>query len=622
MTRETQWAIGILVAGILGAGVYWFWPAAVDDDPAATLRTIREKIILPQYDPTVYRDNEQVQAYLHDLRAMIRRGEAVLPLPKHALDRNGRTAQAIVLRDPKFLQDTHYGKKLYHNDMMRIVPAPVAALNAAAHKVCASHTCYQAEKYNFVTNATTRAIVDVDAAKVLSVDYFPGTQPDISHRLKKIAEAIALNAPEIRKELGHTPRENEITMANVRGSMKESPCENTNHLCVAPTFADTQRGRALWAVVDLTQMRLAAAKWAGLGKTTTPACIAERTLENRYIMEHFCQKDSVLDRDGWHIVYRLTASDGLEVRDVTFRGRPVLHSAKIVDWHVAYQQEQGGDELNTSAETYIEGRRVEYVRGENGRFMFGYNDAMGCPMFSTSVVLAFNGPQIKPLRSQNGFMLTQDFRNPKWPMACNYRYENRFEFYHDGSFRVVAANKGRGCGDTAVYRPVMRIDLAVDARERFYRHDRTWVLWQNEYNASVPVPPSGADDFYPYKITAASNPTQGFYLEPNYGQFGDHSRGDHARLYVTRFAAAEGDRDMLTLGSCCRLDHDGPETFLNHEPIDGAHIVLWYVPRIHNDDRPGHEYCWADTRIGADGNPDVRVWPCTVGPKFVPISPN
>ncbi len=36
-------------------------------------------------------------------------------------------------------------------------------------------------------------------------------------------------------------------------------------------------------------------------------------------------------------------------------------------------------------------------------------------------------------------------------MACNYRYENRFEFYFDGSFRVVGVNKGRGCGDQSQY---------------------------------------------------------------------------------------------------------------------------------------------------------------------------
>ncbi len=626
MTRESKLSIGILIIGILGIGVYWFWPINSPGKSRIDLQEIREKIILPRYDARVYQQIKPVQEYLNDLQAMIARGETVLPLPDGELDSGGRRAQALLMKDTTFLQDTRDGSKLMHNDMMRIVPAPVASLDAEAKKICDRHACYQAEKYNFVTNATTRAIVDVDEEKVLSVTYFPGTQPDISYRLKTIAEAIALNAPEVKQALGHSPSRKEITMANVRGSMKESPCENTRHLCVAPTFADTQAGRALWAVVDLTQMRLAAAKWAGLGKTTTPACISERSLENRYIMENFCQKDSVLERDGWHIVYHLTASDGLEIRDVTFRGRPVLHSAKIVDWHVAYQQEKGGDQLDTTTETYIEGRRVEYVRGEGGKFMFGYNDAMGCPMFSTSVVLAFNAPQVRPLHHANGFMLTQDFRNPKWPMACNYRYENRFEFYPDGSFRVVAVNKGRGCGDNAIYRPVMRIDLAVSDRETFYAYrGKKWVRWDQERSEHVPDGEPGVgstEKKYPYKITASTDSSKGFYVEPNHGQFYDNSRGDDANLFVTRFKGSEGDKDMLTLGSCCQLDNDGPERFTNGETIAEERTVLWYVPRIRNDAREGHEYCWADTRIDAKGNPDIQVWPCTVGPKFVPISPN
>ena len=177
----------------------------------------------------------------------------------------------------------------------------------------------------------------------------------------------------------------------------------------------------------MTDLKLVAAKWAGLGKTTTPACISERSLQNRYIMENYCQKDSNITKNGWQITYRLTGSDGLKIRDVSFTGTKVLTSAKIVDWHVSYQQ-KGGEKLDTTTEAYIDERQIEFVRGDNGNYLFGYNDAMGCPMFSTSVVLPFNGPQVRELKAKNGFMLTQDFRNPKWPMACNYRYEIYLSF--------------------------------------------------------------------------------------------------------------------------------------------------------------------------------------------------
>jgi hypothetical protein len=345
-------------------------------------------------------------------------------------------------------------------------------------------------------------------------------------------------------------------------------------------------------------------------------------------MKNFCEKDSYLEKNGWKIRYRMTGSDGLEIRDASFKGTSVFTSVKIVDWHVSYQ-EKGGENLDTSTETYIAGRRVEYVRGEGGDYLFGYNDAMGCPMFSTSVVLPYNGPQVKALKSADGFMLTQDYRNPKWPMACNYRYENRFEFYDDGAFRVVGVNKGRGCGDNAIYRPVMRIDMAVAQKENFYSYDGTWKLWQTEKMELVGrgapqalplVVSTPIKNKYPYKIVSVSNPELGYYIEPNYGQFNDNSRGDNATLFVTKFHENEGDKDLLTLGSCCDLKDDGVERYLeNHENIEATNIVLWYVPRIKNDTKAGQEYCWADTVVGNDGNLVVKVWPCTVGPKFNPI---
>ena len=622
MSKENKIAIVILVVGIIAVAVYWFIPlqgSKEGDSNKSTKANTQEQIILPKYDDSVYQNIPEVKNYISDLKKAISNGTGIVPLQDSELDSYAQKAQAILLKNLQFLKGATLDGKPMHSDMMRILPAIISSMNEATKKICQSHKCYQAERYNFVTNSTTRAIVDVDDSKVLSIEHYPNTQPDISLRLKHIAEAIALHAPEVAKELGKTPRKKDITMANVRGSMKESPCEDTSHLCVAPTFADTHSGRALWAVVDLTRMRLAAAKWAGLGKTTTPACISERSLQNRYIMKNFCQKDTILQKNGWKITYHLTGSDGLEIRDVSFKGKSILRSAKIVDWHVSYKQE-GADKLDMSQDTVIAGRHVEYVKGEGNSYMFGYNDAMGCPLFSTSVVLAFNGPQVKPLHSGDGFMLTQDFRNPKWPMACNYRYENRFEFYNDGSFRVVGVNKGRGCGDKAIYRPVMRIDMALDKKENFYSlQNGKWVAWDKESFEHVNW--NGAENgSYPYKITPSSNDKDGYYIEPNYGQFGDHSRGDNANIFVSLFHPNEGDRDLLTLGSCCQLDNDGVEQYLKPpESIKDSHIVIWYVPRIHNDDRVGHEYCWADTRIGDDGNLKVQVWPCTVGPKFVPI---
>jgi hypothetical protein len=627
MKRENRLAITLLIAGsILLSGVYYYKNYLKNgrtDEKKEVLDSSDKKIIIPDIGRE-YQNIKEVQEYLKDLRKVYKQGSAVLPLEDNELDSNGKIAQEIALQNQEFLSDTKIDGKLLHNDIMRVYKAVVGSLDDESKEACKGKNCYIVEKYNFPLNSTTRAIVDVDSKKVIKVIRYNNMQGDISNRLTKIAKAIALKSPEIVKELGHKPTPRELSMANVKTNLQNSPCENDNHLCVAPTFPYHKKEVALWAIVDLTKLNLVAAKWAGLGKTYTPACIDERRLQNRYIMEEFCEKDNNYSRDGWEFKYHLTSSDGLEIRDLKFKGQHIARSLKVVDWHVAYRGY--GSAPDNSTPIVVEGRRVEVVKDSNeSGYTFGYNDAMGCPMFSTSVVLAFNGPSIKPLIKDGkevGFYIVQDFRNPKWPMACNYRYQNRFEFYKDGSFRTVAINLGRGCSNKAIYRPVMRLDVNLDNHEEFSIFDG------NDFRAvdiedryiSTSKEKLYRDKFL-YRIRSLANGDLGFYIEPNRGQFGDNSRGDNERVYLSKFKENEGDQDLLTLGSCCKLDEDGPERFIkDKEVIEGSHIVIWYVPRIYNDDREGQEYCWADSTIDEYGNPSAKVWPCIVGPKFTPIT--
>ncbi len=615
MTKELKVSLLILSIGAIGLVVYWFLPIKQFTMSEKKAALANERIILPNANAEILQLPE-ILSYQRDVQNILNSGQCVLPLPDNELKGEAKKVQNILLNNLEFLADCKFDNKIVHNDMMRILPAIISVLDPTSQKTCKLNQCYTAEKYNFVTNTTTRAIVDSDDNKMLSVKRFANMQPDISLRLTRIAQAIAINSHEVKSELNSTPTKLDISMANVRGALQESPCENSKHLCVAPTFSDHEKEQALWAVVDLTELKLVAAKWAGLGKTTTPACISERSLQNRLIMEKYCQKETYIKKNKWEMVYRLTGSDGLEIREVSFKGTPILTSAKTVDWHVAYKQ-KGAANIDTSMDTIIAGRRVEYSVDDNNNYLFGYNDAMGCPMFSTSVVLPFNAPQIEDLLDGSGFSITQDFRNPKWPMACNYRYENRYEFYDDGSFRVLAINKGRGCGDDAIYRPLMRIDMAIAEEENFYENNGEWQLWETEKSKRV----TATDNIYPFKITARNNASNGFYIEPNYGQFNDNSRGDNATLFTTRYNEKEGNQDLLTLGSCCDLSRDGVERYTeDKEKISGENIVLWYVPRIQNDAGKGHEYCWADTVVATNGNLEVKVWPCIVGPKFIPIS--
>jgi hypothetical protein len=595
LNRETKISIAILFFGFLAIGLYWF------SGESKKYTLAGERVVLPQ--ESRLEELDVVKAYLED----VKKYNYMLPLESSELDSNAEKVQSFLLQNRTFLKDTRSPRgEFLHNDMMTIRPVINAVLTQKNQTLCKQTICYEAIKYNYVTNTTTRAIVDAKNLKLLELKYFREMQPDISLRLKRIAQEIALNAPEVKKELGENPSIKEMSMANVRGSLNNSPCENKQHLCVAPTFSYHDKEEALWAIVDLTELKLAAAKWAGLGKTTTPACISERSLQNREIMEKYCRKDTRYEKGDWKLTYRMTGSDGLEVINASYKNQDFLKSAKIVDWHVAYE---GKGTINNTINTILAGREVEFVQ-EGEKYLFGYNDAMGCPMFSTSVVLPFNAPRISPLLENGinvGFYLVQDFRNPKWPMACNYRYENRFEFYDDGAFRVVGVNIGRGCGEKAIYRPIMRIDLALQ-NENFYSYKGEWQEWSMEAKESQTASKLYEEDKYFYKIKTSES--KGYIMET--------SKKDNANIFVTRYKEDEGALDLLTLGSCCKLDEDGVERYLNQESLLNQDLVIWYVPKIESNAIKGKESCWADT-ILEEGRLVVKEFPCSVGPKFTPL---
>ena len=164
MNKETKLSIGLLIVGMVGIALYWFMPIESQIKPYSESihDKSEERIILPQYEESRYRDIPEVKAYIADLKKHIAQGQAVLPLSSDEIDTQAKKVQDILLKDQEFLADTVRDGKLLHNDMMRIVPAIVSSLDTKSQKICSRHRCYQAEKYNFVTNTTTRAIVDTD----------------------------------------------------------------------------------------------------------------------------------------------------------------------------------------------------------------------------------------------------------------------------------------------------------------------------------------------------------------------------------------------------------------------------------------------------------------------------
>lgn len=508
------------------------------------------------------------------------------------LDSAGAKAQRIALTDTAFCSNLRdkKTKQPFRNEIFNVYRArpqevPPQFQNSEIYKV---------ELYNYALNLATTALVDITSGTTVSVSTVPQSQPDIPGYLKELALKIAVNSKEVSEALGYKPGEEEALMANTKTALNNTRCEQSMHLCVAPTFI--KGDKALWAIVDLTDHRLVGVRWTNTGTTGGPQRISERKLKFDKIMECYCKQVTKLEKQDWKLNYVLTTSDGMRISEVTYKDKLVINNAKIVDWHVSYSNTDG----------------------------FGYSDAVGCPEFSQAAVIAVTDPRVSDIVENGkviGFALEQNFSSEQWPLPCNYNYLQRYEFYKDGRFRPIAASLGRGCGNNGTYRPVTRISMAGDKNTVSEWTKTDWVPWAKEQWKLQTIQTPYTREGYQYKIADTNG--VGFFIEPGKGQFNDGDRGDNAYLFVTKLHADrdEGENDLVTIGPCCNNDHrQGPEKFIEPSPeaIENKSLVLWYVPQIKNDDTKGREYCWAESYL-ENGAYKTRVFPCMSGPMFVPI---
>ena len=513
---------------------------------------------------------------------------AVLPLL--GLDGERADAQIIALRDPRFTENARTGDgKPLRAEIFGVVPLRASDFVGQA-AICRTTKCYRVEMYNYALNLLTSAIVELNTQRVLAINQYENTQPDPPQALVDLAIDIAKNSPQVQQALGYTPDNAQAMMANTKTSLKASACERSLHYCLAPTFKVGDR--ALWAIVDLTDNVLVGTRWTNLG-SLNGAPLTERTLQNDVVAANFCEKENALANGDWKMNFILTSSDGLRVSEVEYKGNKILTSAKVVDWHVSY----------STAEA------------------FGYSDATGCPIFSQAAVVAFTGPQVLDLMQDGkriGFELVQDFFSEFWPLPCNYYYQQRFQFHDDGSFRLIAANLGRGCGTEGTYRPVTRIEWAQPYSFAEWSNG-AWKNWETEqWKLAADVPENDAG--VSFRIVNAQG--AGYDMQTGRAQFSKYERGDNAMVFVTRNDPQrdEGASDLPTIGPCCNTDfRQGPEKFLNDEAIANTNLVLWYVAQLKNDNTPNKEYCWADVVL-ENGIYNPRAYPCYSGPYFNPIA--
>ena len=546
-------------------------------------------------------------AYQKEIKRVLNSKNPILPLANLS-DPKKKQAQQIMLANPQVQRsafERNSGAPL-RTEVMTIEQALPGDLTGFEN-MCANSDCYRVNMYNFFFNATVAGLVNITSKRVIGLNTIFESQPELSKRLKDLAVSIAKNEPaaqlEIKRYLdfiGESEKTNAIkaVMVDTKSALKDTLCERSKHLCVSPTYV--LGDKAMWVIVDLTDMKVVGIRWTNVGSAGPPTLMTERTLENEYVFKNYCENVNTLNRNGWRFDYHITTSDGLRLAQIAFNNKPILSSVKVVDWHVSYSLDQ----------------------------RFGYGDATGCPMFSSAVVVAYDGPKITPILEDGeeiGFSITQDFRQLPWPAPCNYRYEERYEFYNDGRYRIALSNHGRGCGEGGVYRPIVRMELPTSTTHSNHQiqqwHDGQWQTLSRESWSLQQESQFMHKAKYSHRIVNKDG--SGYLMEPSVGQFGDNSRGDNAYVYTTinHPDKDEGKTDMVTLGSCCNANYQqGPEQFLEPaEAITDQPLVLWYVPQMENDGQEGQRYCWAETQV-VDGVAKPMTWPCTAGPMFVPIN--
>jgi hypothetical protein len=501
------------------------------------------------------------------------RGKSPARVLQETLTPADQLAQDIALSDARVIEYT-VGRRA---EVFTI--HPVGIHQPAGFSGCALADCRQVNLYNFDDNAAIAAIVNLDQRVVVEVLRQPGVHPGMNARLFEVAVHVLHTSPELADLLGYAPPVE--TLYPMPSSLAGTAC-GLEHPCAGVVFIDDARfeNRILWAHVDLTSE-----SFAGIGWAPSPR---EHGAAVPFVPEG-CPPSGSLNQNGWALDYEVSGSDGLYAKDVTFRGTPVLASVKLAEWHVDYGAS-------------------------------GFVDSIGCVGTGGFPIYPFGSPYTQPITittqgiTVNGFELVQDFRMGNWGATCNYRYEQHYQFFDDGRFRIVGAAFGRGCGTNALYRPLIRMDIAVsgDAGDHFAAwQGGKWIDQGVEawWLQGAPYSPEG----YAWRITDDSG--AGYTIEPGQGQFGDGGRGDNAFIYVVQHHPGEGDFDLGAVGTCCNDDfHQGPDEYINEESINGENLVIWYVPQMLTDVTPGAQYCWTVT-----GGANPETYPCFAGPLFHPI---
>lgn len=459
--------------------------------------------------------------------------------------------------------------------------AKIHRFHADGVNVCASRACKQVYIYDFAHDATVVAILAdgqlIDARRI------ENATPPFNERIEKMAQRLIAESEIVQEAVGEVRDSAEIVIMQM-----QHPSCPSDHLCVATTLWTD--GGSVWVLVDVTLEAIIDLWW-----TDVTVNSQQPTVNSSPDLPFDCDPHT-LTRDGWSLEYRITPSDGLAVADVFYNGKQLLHDVRLIQWE------------------------ANYINDGN----YGYIDYIGCGAEGEG-----HGFPIDPIGATQiseiagGFELRQNFEMIQWGEFCNYRYEQSYEFYTDGRWRIVGRPFGRGCGDgrykEATYRPVFRIDFALDGIGNDYFQAWNGSEWQ-QYDTETYFTPTTPNNPHGRAFRIFGSNGIGYEMEIGDEKLNEGGIEDNPYTYVTRSRVEEGEFDLPTVGDCCQQDHQKPPfEFVDGETVAGVHLVVWYVPEAltqtkfafsqGNADAP---VCWTES--------ETEYYPCSMGPMFHPIS--
>ncbi len=547
--------------------------------------------------------------YLLSAPVSLAQKRAPQPVVAAQLSAEQATAQQAAL-ESRTLQQLSLGDNA---EVFQVIP--VVRFRPKQQELCANATCYQVDIYDYDAHSTTTLVVllEQNRQRILDSWQTASSQPIFNRAVATRAENLLLADADLASALGRSPVRGE--MAFMDGQHSHIAGCADGDLCLTTIFV-VDSGM-VWATVNMRHNTVADIWWTdrsfdSADKLTVPQRDAASG-------GNLCGNTYFHNQGGWSVSYELSRSDGLHAYSIMYNNQPVIDSIKVAEWHVDYTV-QDDDPLRPG--------------------FIDYNTC-GTPLGSGFPIGPAGEPQIVPitvLSETVGFEIRQDYRQPGWGRTCKYRYDQRYQFFDDGRWRVVAGSFGIGCGDAllseAIYRPVMRIDLNPGSGGETFDHwtDAGWVeqtteAWYGRGQTVTTTEIATNALGYGFRV---ENQERGFFIEPGNGQFNDGGTGDDAWLYMTKYAASEGAVDMSSLGGCCMQTHQqGPHNFINGEATADENIVIWYVPdqdtvtsfgaSLPEGQRPADDaYCWTDFD---DDLLPIAEFPCLAGPMFVPINP-